>query len=196
MIGFYWFSPHLLQVWIFSMVTFSRLYSFFLWKWYCLSFPLEPLLSRLQGIISSHTLSKLQDRIDVDRIFFFPPRHVACGILVPRPGIEPGPSAVKAQNPNHWTTREFPQIICFLFFWPRCMACRFTEYFLFLWVFCFWSLAGILLALKITLYWFYTLIYLNVSSLNWASIFVSRFRDSTVSGIAHTLLSSYLWIVL
>ena len=34
---------------------------------------------------------------------------MACGILVPLPGIEPRPSAVKAQSPNHWTTREFPQ---------------------------------------------------------------------------------------
>ena len=29
-------------------------------------------------------------------------------ILVPRPGIEPGPPAVEAQSPNYWTTREFP----------------------------------------------------------------------------------------
>ena len=35
----------------------------------------------------------------------------ACGILVPQPGIKPGPSAVKAQSPNHWTTREFPKIV-------------------------------------------------------------------------------------
>ena len=27
-------------------------------------------------------------------------------LLVPQPGIEPGPSAVKALSPNHWT--EFP----------------------------------------------------------------------------------------
>ena len=33
--------------------------------------------------------------------------HVACRILVPQPGIEPGPLAVKAQRPNHWTAREF-----------------------------------------------------------------------------------------
>ena len=33
--------------------------------------------------------------------------HTACGILVPQPGIEPRLSAVKALNPNHWTTREF-----------------------------------------------------------------------------------------
>ena len=29
------------------------------------------------------------------------------GILVPQPGIEPGPPAVEAQSPNHWTAREF-----------------------------------------------------------------------------------------
>ena len=34
----------------------------------------------------------------------------ACGILVPRSGIEPRPSAVKVQNPNHWTTWEFPMV--------------------------------------------------------------------------------------
>ena len=34
--------------------------------------------------------------------------HVACGILVPWPGMETGSSAVKAQSPNHWTSREFP----------------------------------------------------------------------------------------
>ena len=32
----------------------------------------------------------------------------ACGILVPWPGIEPGPSAVKAESLNHWTIRQFP----------------------------------------------------------------------------------------
>ena len=34
---------------------------------------------------------------------------VACGILVPRPGIEPVLPAVEAQSPNHWTTREVPE---------------------------------------------------------------------------------------
>ena len=33
---------------------------------------------------------------------------MACGILVPEPGIEPGPTAVKAPSPNHWTAKEFP----------------------------------------------------------------------------------------
>ena len=36
------------------------------------------------------------------------PHCMAFGILVPRPGIEPTPSAVKALSPNHWTAREFP----------------------------------------------------------------------------------------
>ena len=43
--------------------------------------------------------------------FFFGLCCLACGILVPRPGIEPGPSAVRAQSPNDWTTREFPHYI-------------------------------------------------------------------------------------
>ena len=34
----------------------------------------------------------------------------ACGIFVPRPGIEPRPMAVKASSPNHWTAREFQRI--------------------------------------------------------------------------------------
>ena len=41
-------------------------------------------------------------------LLFFWPHRAACGILVPRPGIKPVPSAVEAQSPNHWTTREFP----------------------------------------------------------------------------------------
>ena len=32
---------------------------------------------------------------------------VACGILVPRPGIEPGAPSVRAPSPNHWTAEEF-----------------------------------------------------------------------------------------
>ena len=33
---------------------------------------------------------------------------MTCGILVPRPGIEPGPPAVEAWSLNHWTAREVP----------------------------------------------------------------------------------------
>ena len=37
----------------------------------------------------------------------------ACGILVPQPGIEPVFPAVEVWSPNHWTTREFPEIYIF-----------------------------------------------------------------------------------
>ena len=41
-------------------------------------------------------------------VFVFLPRTEAYRNLVPPPGIEPGPLAVKAQSPNHWTVRKFP----------------------------------------------------------------------------------------
>ena len=44
---------------------------------------------------------------------FFWLHHTALGILVPLPGIEPGPSAVRTQSPNHWTAREFPFFFLF-----------------------------------------------------------------------------------
>ena len=40
---------------------------------------------------------------------------MACGILVPRPGIEPVPPAVEAQSLNHWTTREILKIYIYFF---------------------------------------------------------------------------------
>ena len=33
---------------------------------------------------------------------------MACGILVCRPGIEPGPLVMTARSPSHWNNREFP----------------------------------------------------------------------------------------
>ena len=41
-------------------------------------------------------------------IFISWPCHVACGILVPQPGIEPMPPEVEGQSLNHWTTMEVP----------------------------------------------------------------------------------------
>ena len=38
------------------------------------------------------------------------PRHAACGILVPRLGIEAVPPAVEAQSLNHWTAREVHEV--------------------------------------------------------------------------------------
>ena len=53
------------------------------------------------------------------------PIHAACKILLPPPGIEPVPSAVKVQSSNHWTTREFPPIFFFFFTVPVLVAaCR------------------------------------------------------------------------
>ena len=46
-------------------------------------------------------------------VFFGGEGHTTCGILVPQPGIEPAPTAVKAPSPNHWTAREFPKNIHF-----------------------------------------------------------------------------------
>ena len=42
---------------------------------------------------------------------FFWPLCAACGILVPRPRIEPVPPALEAWSPNHWTAREVPRKI-------------------------------------------------------------------------------------
>ena len=49
-------------------------------------------------------------RFGVFIFYIFRPCHVACRILVPRPGIEPAPPAVEAQHLNHWTTREVPDL--------------------------------------------------------------------------------------
>ena len=43
--------------------------------------------------------------------FFFWSHHMACGLLVPRPGIESRPPAVGLWSPNHWTAWEFPPIL-------------------------------------------------------------------------------------
>ena len=43
---------------------------------------------------------------------------MACGILVPEPGIESVPPAVEAQSLNHWTATEvpYPLILFYLVF--------------------------------------------------------------------------------
>ena len=40
---------------------------------------------------------------------------MACGVLVPWPGIEPVPPPWEAQSRNHWTTRE---VLKMVLFWP------------------------------------------------------------------------------
>ena len=72
--------------------------------------------------------------------FFFWPRRAACGILVPRPGIEPMPPALRAWSLNHWTASEVPSQLFFFFnkfiyfihiflaaLGPRCWAQAFSS---------------------------------------------------------------------
>ena len=60
-----------------------------------------------------HVSSFLWERILVHGTFFFRfsfvlfwLRHVACGILVPQPGIKPTAPALEVQGLNHWTAGE------------------------------------------------------------------------------------------
>ena len=49
---------------------------------------------------------KMQRTLEIRETFLFSWLYpAACGILI----LQVGPSAVKAYNPDHWTTREFPQ---------------------------------------------------------------------------------------
>ena len=41
---------------------------------------------------------------------------MACGILVPQPGIKPAPPAGEVRSLNHWTTREVPENGFFVFY--------------------------------------------------------------------------------
>ena len=38
---------------------------------------------------------------------------MACGILVPQPGVEPTSPEEGAQSFHHWTTREIPKTVIF-----------------------------------------------------------------------------------
>ena len=44
-----------------------------------------------------------------DFFFFFWPHYAAFNFLIPGPGIEPMPSAVKVQSSNQCIAREFPK---------------------------------------------------------------------------------------
>ena len=59
--------------------------------------------------LAAHTLNKHSIHWADFNFFCFWLHHVACGILVPWPEIEPVHPAVNVQNPNHWTIKEFPQ---------------------------------------------------------------------------------------
>lgn len=68
------------------------------------------------------TITSLPDSVSLFDLLSLPPflpslplwqYSMACGTMVLWPGIEPWPTAVKAQSRNPWTTREFP-LTCFL----------------------------------------------------------------------------------
>ena len=73
------------------------------------SWPVFPSISVFQCVTSSHQVAKVcvccVCVVDA-------PHHVAHRVLFPWLGIEPVPLAVKAQSPNHWTTREFLFFFC------------------------------------------------------------------------------------
>ena len=60
---------------------------------------------------------------------------MACGILVPQPGIEPVSPAVEAQSLNHWSTREVPGdslLVSYLLFLAETVFSRKPSFFLLL----------------------------------------------------------------
>ena len=80
-----------------------------------LTFPFLLEDSRYSSTIISSIQAARKGRIQITLVcvhqrstphFFFGQRPAACGILVPRPGIEPMPHALEDQSLNHWTTRE------------------------------------------------------------------------------------------
>ena len=58
-------------------------------------------------------LVELEGRFKILGLIFWL-HHLACGILVPRPGMEATPAAGEAQSPNHWIAREFPKFCVLL----------------------------------------------------------------------------------
>ena len=66
------------------------------------------------GVITLlHKLYFLKNLFITIIIITFWPHRTACGILVPRPGIEPVLPAPEAWSLNHWTAREFPHKLYF-----------------------------------------------------------------------------------
>ena len=95
--------------------------------------------ARRTGDLCSKTLNfpvVFRQKLFVCFLFFsFCLCHVACGILVPQPGIEPVPAALEAWSPNHWATREVPQGEVFIGkIWSE--GCRVCDFLL---IGCWWG---------------------------------------------------------
>ena len=52
--------------------------------------------------------------------FIFWPCHVACGNLVPQPGIEPVASTLRVRSLNYWTSREIPRLTVLKYYFDFC----------------------------------------------------------------------------
>ena len=63
----------------------------------------------------------------IDPFFFLATPRTLSGLLVPRPGIEATPPAVKAWSPNPWTTREFPFIDPFNKYFGTCLVVQWLR---------------------------------------------------------------------
>ena len=66
---------------------------------------------------SSHPVLVRVSSSCIKIFFFFWPPCMACGILVPWPGIEPEPTTVKVRSLVQWTAGEFPVPRTFLSIW-------------------------------------------------------------------------------
>ena len=85
--------------------------------------PTLPVPSCLSPLVTTSSFSESMSLFLVlftGLVFFFFFCHLACEILVSRPGIEPVPAA---QNLNHWITREFSDwFVVFFFFFSEIIA--------------------------------------------------------------------------
>lgn len=115
-------SPTSSESWLTAGCLFSRC----LWVTRCVSLPLPNFTSKQVGYsLGFYTLSvvrwvdlrQLHDNsawlssLWLDSHYCFGYGSAVYGVSVPRPGVEPRPSAVKVCSPHHWTVREFPNLI-------------------------------------------------------------------------------------
>ena len=124
--------------WVFSGPTFSGGCHHW-WPWHPLFTDTAgniPFLKIGKWLRSFSLESRYPKHIHRLFFFFFPWLHCTpLGIIAPWPRIESGPLAVKAQNPNYWTAREFPT---FTYFWHFLIKmCSNSVYFHYNYILCF-----------------------------------------------------------
>ena len=131
--------------------------------------------------------------------FIFLPHHVACGTLVPHPGIKPATPALEARSPNHWTTREVLRESLLILRFFSVYAC--ITYYYRSWCYTFacvyYTVAQLCLALCDPIDCnppgFYVHVILQARILEWIAIPFSR-RFPTLGsnpGLLHTYLHQF-----